>query len=40
MHAERALLEGYKRHGKEAHLTAVQGLQRNLRLMYVHAYQV
>ena len=39
MHAERSLLEGYVRHGMSAHQAAVQGLPRNLRLMYVHAYQ-
>jgi tRNA pseudouridine13 synthase len=39
MHAERALLEGYRKNGDKSHMNAVQGIPRNLRLMYVHAYQ-
>jgi len=39
MHAERSVLEGYSKHGKASHVHAVQSLPRNMRLMYVHAYQ-
>ncbi|KAK3266239.1 hypothetical protein CYMTET_25124 [Cymbomonas tetramitiformis] len=39
MNVERTILEGYKRHGKSGHHNALQGVARNMRLMYVHAYQ-
>ena len=40
MHVERSLLEGYRACGPRAHANALQRLPRNMRLMYVHAYQV
>ena len=40
MHVERSLLEGYRACGPRAHANALQRIPRNMRLMYVHAYQV
>ena len=40
MHVERSLLEGYRSCGPKAHANALQRVPRNMRLMYVHAYQV
>ena len=38
--AERAILSAYLKHGdKKNHLVAIQSIPKNLRLMYVHAYQ-
>jgi len=39
MHVERSLLEGFKRHGKDSHKEALNCVTRNMRLMYVHAWQ-
>lgn len=30
---------GYRKHGKDKHKEAFTGITRNLRLMYVHAWQ-
>jgi tRNA pseudouridine13 synthase len=40
MHVERSLLEGYRSCGPRAHSNALQRVPRNMRLMYVHAFQV
>ncbi|KAF6264278.1 pseudouridine synthase [Scenedesmus sp. NREL 46B-D3] len=37
--AERAVLQGLARHGSNAYLTALQGIPRTLRSMYMHAWQ-
>ncbi|WIA15110.1 hypothetical protein OEZ85_001801 [Tetradesmus obliquus] len=37
--AERAVLQGLARHGSTAYLTALQGIPRTLRSMYMHAWQ-
>ncbi|KAI8908466.1 pseudouridine synthase [Gorgonomyces haynaldii] len=37
--AERAILSSYLKHGMDNHASAIQSIPRNLRMMYVHAYQ-
>lgn len=39
LHVERYVLEGLEKHGKTNYLSAFQSIPKQMRLMYIHAYQ-